>query len=150
MHYRNIQKKCVYGLNDAARSSYDALFSVLSELNMTRSKLDKALFLYHENERLSGFFCVHVDDVLYAGSSHFLQHVVSAFKRKFVVGKEQSGNLKHLGLDITRNSNGTIAISQKEYIENLPRNSLLSDERAPKSVLGKLEWIAQQTRSVRL
>ena len=62
------------------------------------------------------------------------------------MGKEQSGNLKQLGLDITRNSNGTIAISQKEYIENLPRNSLLSDERALKSVLGKLEWSAQQTR----
>ena len=43
---------------------------------MTMSKLDAAVFYYHENDVLTGIFISHVDDFLYAGTRSFETQVV--------------------------------------------------------------------------
>ena len=61
-------KKNVYGLNDAARAHLKA---VLLGLGMKISHLDPALFFWWHGNILAGVMCIHVDDILWAGTSVF-------------------------------------------------------------------------------
>ena len=64
-------KKCVYGLNDAARMWYFSVWEKLEELGCVRSSVDYGVFMWYEGEKLAGLIDIHVDDFLWAGNSSF-------------------------------------------------------------------------------
>ena len=84
-------KKNVYGLNDAARAWYSRLKDVLLFLGMKIRRLDPALFFWWHGNVFSGVMCVHVDDILWAGTPEFYSTVVEAMKQKLVVGVSSDG-----------------------------------------------------------
>ena len=60
----------MYGLCDASRNWYLKVLEVLESLGMKVSKWDKAVFTYKKKE-IEGIVLIHVDDLLFFGSSEF-------------------------------------------------------------------------------
>ena len=55
-------RRCLYGLNDAARQFYNSLSKELLNIGCQRSGLDPALFMFFHNSHLAGVLVSHVDD----------------------------------------------------------------------------------------
>ena len=152
-------KKNVYGLNDAARAWYSRLKDVLLELGMKISHLDPALFFWWHGNILAGVMCVHVDDILWAGTLLFCTKVVDVMKQKLVVGKSSDGgSFKYIGVNIIQDD-GIIGLHQNDYIDSL-EEICLSRERSSqrmnhlgkqeleefRALVGQLNWLSTQTR----
>ena len=152
-------KKTVYGLNDAARAWYSRLKDVLLGLGMKISHLDPALFFWWHGNKLAGVMCVHVDDILWAGSSLFYTNVVEIMKQKLVVGTSSDGkSFRYIGVNITQDGD-IIGLHQNDYIDSLGE-IYLSRERAShrmsqlgkqeleefRALVGQLNWLSTQTR----
>jgi len=149
-------KKTVYGLCDAARSWYLRVKHELLQSGMTICKLDQALFLHFTNGSLSGLVCLHVDDMLWSGTTEFQQSVIAHISEKFQIGSTETGIFKYVGVNVT-NAEKFIGVDQEHYIRALqevtisagrPRSDDLTDDerREYRSVVGQLNWVATQTR----
>ena len=149
-------KKCVYGLNDAARSWYLTVKKELIKLGAEMSKLDQAVFTWYYEGKLHGIISTHVDDFCWGGSKIFRQSVIENIKTTFVIKSEEINKFKYVGLEIEQKEE-EIIISQDKYVEALEmtpyfvsseRMNRLSpkDETTVRQVNGKLNWIATQTR----
>ncbi|CAC5386684.1 unnamed protein product [Mytilus coruscus] len=64
-------KKCVYGLADASLKWYEKVKKTLNECGGTESKIDPAVFYWHDSNGLVRVLAVHVDDFLWAGTNLF-------------------------------------------------------------------------------
>ena len=150
--------RTVYGLKDASRAWYLRVKEELIQLGAQISHYDEALFLWYENSELVGVMSTHVDDFFWSGDSKFEMKVIQNLKQKFKISKEESLSFKYLGLDLSQ-QNAEINISQNDYIESVESiklsinqklekdDSLTSTElRDLRALLGKLNWIARQTR----
>ncbi|MES9884880.1 MAG: reverse transcriptase domain-containing protein, partial [Sedimenticola sp.] len=113
-------KKCVYGLVDASRNWFLSVKTELLRLGCTQSKLDPALFYWHQDGQLQGLFLMHQDN-----------------------------SFKYIGLNITQEE-GKIFLDQQEYTEELEQISGSACEttgsKIQQEVIGQLHWIATQTR----
>ena len=152
-------KKNVYGLNDAARAWYARLKDVLLGLGMKISHLDPALFFWWHGNILAGVMCIHVDDILWAGTSLFSTNVVEFMKKELVIGKSSDGNsFKYIGVNITQDGD-VIGLHQNDYIASLEAIRL-SHERATqrgsqlgkqeleefRALVGQLNWLSIQNQ----
>ena len=152
-------KKNVYGLNDAARAWYSRLKDVLLGLGMKISHLDLALFFWWHGNVLAGVMCIHVDDILWAGTPLFHTNVVEIMKQKLEVGKSCDGrSFKYISVNITQDDD-IIGLHQNDYIDSL-EEICLSRERASqrrnqlgkqeleefRALVGQLNWLSTQTR----
>ena len=81
--------KCVYGLADAPREFYLRLTSELDKLGSTSSSLDKALFTWQSEGELYGTMLIHVDDLLFGGTSKFRKDVIDPLCAIFKIRSEQ-------------------------------------------------------------
>ena len=152
-------KKNVYGLNDAARAWYSRLKEVLLGLGMQISRLDPALFFWRRKNVLSGIMCVHVDDILWAGTPEFFTTIVEAMKEKLTIGTSNDGkSFKYIGVNIVQ-KNDVLGLHQNDYVDSLEEIDLtqarasrrldhlgkreLQDYRA---LVGQLNWLGTQTR----
>ena len=115
-------KKVVYGLCDASRSWYLKVVEVLTELGMEVGKLDKALFTF-KDQGLEGMIIVHVDDMLYVGTSKFLQRIMEPFKERLQTSRDDSVAFKYLGVNISQ-GNGCIQLDQTEYVRGMQQDLL--------------------------
>ena len=59
-------KHGLYGLKNWVRQFYESVKEELLKLGFTQCKLDPAVFYVHENKKLIGTICCHVDDFLHA------------------------------------------------------------------------------------
>ena len=89
--------KCVYGLVDASRTWFLSVKTELELLKCEQSKLDPAVFYWHQEGHLSGLFLMHVDDFLWAGDNKFQQNVIVPLRTKFRCGKEMDNNFRYIG-----------------------------------------------------
>ena len=111
-------KKCVYGLNDAARVWYETGKDFLLELGCIQLKTDPAAFYWYHNGQLEGVFLMHVDDYLWGGSNNFVNLVISKLCSKFMVGQQSTEIFKYIGLEIKQDKKG-ITLSQNEYLKSV-------------------------------
>ncbi|CAG2237353.1 unnamed protein product [Mytilus edulis] len=149
-------EKCVYGLADASLKWYEKVKKTLNECGGTESKIDPAVFYWHNSNGLAGVLAVHVDDFLWAGTNLFETEIISKIREKFSVGKEASESFKYLGLGLSH-ADDKIILSQTDYVEVLktvsidrkrPNDSQLSsvEQTVLRSKVGQLLWLAKQTR----
>jgi len=151
-------RKSVYGLNDAARAWYTKLKEDLVGLSMKKSSLDPALFYHHTNGALTGLVCVHVDDIMYAGTPTFQTEVINPLMERITVGSRNSGSFKYIGVNIEQEG-GMLKLHQNDYIETLkpvqvPKetSSRRSDQLGEREVeqfqalIGQLNWLSTQSR----
>ena len=148
----------MYGLNDAARTWYFAVFEELEKLGCRRSSIGYGVFFWYNDNELSGLFQSHVDDFIWAGNDEFKERVVFPLCDKFKVGRELVKQFKYVGLNIGQ-KNGEITLDQIDYIKNIIAIHLSRDRQANKDqpcddseatqyrqLVGKLNWVANQTR----
>ena len=151
-------KKNVYGLNDAARAWYFRMKDFLLSLNMKACSVDPAVFYYLFDAKIEGIICIHVDDIFWAGTSRFSEHVIKSIHVEFRVGSESAGTFKYIGLEIEGRVS-SIVLSQHDYVNNLKEVSLSAERKMCRSsslgtreleeyrgVVGQLIWLANQTR----
>ena len=149
-------KKTIYGLKDAVRAWYDSVTTIILELGGKRSRFEPTLFTWrNENLELIGLMCIHVDDFCYGGNREFNDEVISKMSQRLRVGETQKGKFCYLGVEVEQ-SNNMIHLNQFNYIRRmcLPRmreferkDSLnVEDMKAYRGVVGKLNWVTQNTR----
>ena len=151
-------KRCLYGLNDAARQFFDSVTSELKTYGCQQSDLDPALFYIRREGRLVGMLVSHIDDFLHAGEPLFDELVMSKLRARFLVGKYESDHFQYIGFCINARQDGII-VDQKTYLEtidtsdirvrqNVKQNEPLSEKELTnlRSLTGRLNWIAQGTR----
>ena len=151
-------KKPLYGLNESSRLWYKTIKDYLISVGCQVAHLDKGLFSYYLNNKLQGIVCIHVDDLLYAGSSNFIKNIIQSTMKKFKISKVGFKVFKYLGWNITQEEDH-VFVDQKDYSKgikpiNLPcdkstsESVLLSKEekKAYQGLLGQLLWISSQTR----
>ena len=149
-------KKCVYGLSDASRVWYLTVRQELLKLGAKVSVHDEAIFTFSHEKQLQGIISTHVDDFFWAGTKFFEMSVISGIRKVFNVKSEEKGSFRYLGLQLSQNSSG-IKLTQDKYVECLQAvqaqskyndNAQLSSSElsACRSAIGKLNWIATQTR----
>ena len=152
-------KKCIYGLNDAARAFYDSVRAELIRLGCKTSQLDPSLFFYHDNSgALQGVIVSHIDDFLHAGSKKFYDEVLTPLCHRFRAGSQHSEHFKYVGYQIDQRSDGVI-INQEKYIASakipdispsrcLEKSDPLNDVEISqyRALVGMLNWIVQTTR----
>lgn len=151
-------KKCVYGLNDAARTWYFSVLEKLEALGCVRSKVDFGVFLWFENGILSGILETHVDDFLWAGTSLFAEDVIKNLCQSFNIGSQFQETFLHLGLNIAQ-CDDKIYVDQITYIESIESIDISTnrlnargeyctqkESHSFRKLVGKLNWVGGQTR----
>ena len=151
-------KKCVYGLNDAARAWYFTVRSELLKLGCVQLQVDPALFYWYQDDKLAGLFVIHVDDFLWGGTKEFEEHVINEIRSKFDVGKEADCIFKYVGIETEQSAVG-ITVKQKSYLDSVDSIPLslgrasrkydnLNTQEAEKlrSLVGQLNWLCTQSR----
>ena len=152
-------KKCLYGLNDAAREWYLKVKETVEELQGQRSQLDHAVFFWkNSNGDLRGYCATHVDDFSVSGTPEFLDMFISGIKKRFTVSSETDGFFKYVGLEIMQ-LDDYISLTQVSYINDLEQTQMdgspdsscqspLNEEQKKhlKSIVGQLMWISNNSR----
>ena len=127
-------KKCVYGLNDAARMSYFSVWEKLEELGCVRSSVDYGVFMWYEGEQLARLIEIHVDDFLWAGNSSFEKCVIAPLSSAFHIGSHSCSEFEHLGLHISHKKElNMIELDQIEYIKKIVPIHVLCDNLTRKN-----------------
>ena len=150
-------KKCLYGLNEAARQFYQSVAECLSSLGCTKSALDPALFYMKEDGQLRGMIACHIDDFLHAGD-HIFEECMAKLRDRFLAGKLEVGQFKYVGFEITQNVDGII-IDQTGYVKELENAHVSPERRMQKlemlnatesttlrELVGRLNWAVQGSR----
>ena len=151
-------QKPLYGLGDSARLWYLTLKGHLLSVGCVISKLDKSLFMYYENNKLQGLVVIHVDDILYSGSTRFKKTVIQSIYDNFKVSRSYSGVFTYLGWNVEQKKD-CIFVDQRQYcrtvqplkvddFKNRDPDSSVDEEQKKfyQGLLGKLLWLSSQTR----
>ena len=149
-------QKGAYGLIDGSRLFYLELKDKLEQLGMRTVSGDQALFTKHEDGKLVGILCVHVDDLLMGGNEQFRNSIHKKLLNIFHFSKIEENKFKYLGCEIEKSDDGDIYLNQKDYIMkieevNVPagRNSWKvseSEQKEIRRVVGELLWVSLMTR----
>ena len=118
---------------------------------------DDCLYYFHFNGSLAGLAVVHVDDFFTAGTEQFRQEVTDKLHKTFKCSKREKNVFRFTGIDVNREENGDILISQNQFAESLEEIDINKTRKDPSSPLdreeykkfrgaiGKLSWIAEQS-----
>jgi len=150
-------KKCLYGLNDAARKFYLSVKSCLLRLGCKMSNLEPAFFVYKTGDVIHGVILCHVDDFLHGGDSEFQKNVITPLENEFQASRRASKQFKYCGLNISQ-SEESIKVNQNDYLDNIGFEELPSRCTGPeidlnsmeytlfRSLVGSINWLANGTR----
>ena len=81
-------KKCVYGLNDAARKWFYTVRTFLLKMNCKQIRSDPAAYYCYNGENLVGVFLMHVDDFIWSGNKWFENTIINNVRRTFKIREE--------------------------------------------------------------
>lgn len=154
-------KKTCYGLTDGPFAWYRHISGVLESKGYLKSKADPCLFyLFSKNhEKLRGIIALATDDMVHSGDELHWKNM-EWLRSQYKMGKYTVGDGKFTGKTIIQNSDGSISLHQKQYIEEklhdieLDKNrkkhrySLCTSEEIEKlrGLIGALAWVAKESR----
>ena len=150
--------KCVYGLDDAARSWFLEVEKDLKAMGCIQSKVDICVFFFYQADNLCGIVFLHVDDFLHMGDMVFEEKVIRKIREKYRIGKSEDGSFIYTGLNINEVPEG-IKIDQLQYIPEISTVSIpngpgvCKDDIVPsesksslRRTVGQANWAARRTR----
>ena len=150
-------RRCLYGLNDAARQFYESVVESLLSLGCQRSNLDPALFYRRGPDGvLIGLIACHIDDFLHAGNKTFDDSVMTKLRQRFLAGKLEEGQFKYIGFEIKQSVEG-VTLNQDDFTRSLeipeaPKSRKKEDPlvgaefSSLRSQVGRLNWAVQGSR----
>ena len=143
-------------------------FSYLAEIDETiEYMLDPISGSAAKGKRVLGIVCIHVDDVFLTGNDKFHQLIISALKRDFEIGSEDTNDIMYCGQRVRWIGKGKpgsyIAVDQDLKVEELEEIKVPDDIKAKgpphltyvagtelhsafRSLLGKINWLQNRTR----
>ena len=77
--------------------------------------MDPALFFHIHKGELTGLICVHVNDLLWAGSCEFEKDVITRIYEKFQVGSAGRASFQYVGISVQHVVDG-IELHQRNYV----------------------------------
>ena len=151
--------KPLYGTRDAPLRWFVKLPKVLIQSGLRQLKSDICMYSkLDSSKRICGFLIVHVDDLLYTGTTEFLA-LVKKVVAQFRVGETQilteEEPLTFTGLDIQKGPGNSLVLSQETYAKDLPIMDITQyvNQKGLKNVselkstfrkgIGSLIWIHQ-------
>ena len=114
-------KKCLYGLQEAARVWYDLISKLLIDDGFTRSEWDKCLFFRKDENGEYTYISLYVDDLLIFGKDCIaVDSVIRVLEERFKgeVTVKEGNKISFLGLEISINDDHT-KISQSNYVKGI-------------------------------
>ena len=151
-------KRCLYGLNDAARQFFESVVDILKDLGCYQSQHDPALFYMKQDNKLVGMFVSHIDDFLHAGEKIFDELVIDKLTNRFLAGKLETGHFHYVGFGVIQTAD-SVVIDQNDYLTDfnievinpmraVKKNQSLNDNELTqlRSLVEKLNWLMQGTR----
>jgi hypothetical protein len=151
-------RRCLYGLNDAARQFYESVVEELSRLGCVKSNLDPSLFYRTDVNGLSGVLVSHIDDFLHAGDRDFDCNTTDQLCKRFLAGSNQEKKFSYVGYQISQYAS-CIVLDQNSYVEGIDvpnmsaERELQKDEPLTKaemttfrSLVGSLNWVVHGSR----
>ena len=151
-------KKCVYGLNDAARNWYFTVRTFLLKMNCVQLKTDPAAFYCYQNDKLVGIFLMHVDDFIWGGTAWFENSIVAKIRNQFKIKEQNCDIFRYIGISIEKCKDG-VNIHQYDYCSTLKPIKLhpnrIKDKHAVctvqenddyRSLVGQLGWLSSNSR----
>lgn len=151
-------RRCLYGLNDAARQFYESVVEVLVQSGCTQSQLDPALYYLQIDGKLVGMVASHIDDFLHCGEGIFDDIVMERLKKRFLAGRLEEGQFRYIGFRMNQNDDG-IMLDQEEYVEDVESVKMMPQRATQKleslsvkehtelrGLVGRLNWAVQGSR----
>ena len=112
--------KALYGLKQSGRCWYQVLRKILTDIGLTRSKHDHAVFFRQENNALTTILLAHIDDFTITAMNPSLIKATKDGLHKQLEIHDMGEIHWMLGLEIKRNQDlRTISISQRLYIDSI-------------------------------
>ena len=153
-------RKSAYGLVNAPFLWYQELKEALINLGFIMCPMDPCLFvLPSQHGGLHGIVGIHVDDGLGCGDRVY-HEAISRLQQKYPFGSHRRRNFVFTGIQIDQDEDGTIALSQKEYVEKITPISITRDRRKKntlpiteeekqglRGLIGSLQYAATNTRA---
>ena len=101
-------RRCLYGLNDAARQFYEFVHTTLLKLGCRQSSIDPAFYHCIRNNKTNGLFACHVHDFLHAVAESFELNIYNNLITHFQPGKSEHSNFKYIGFTVNQTTTSTI------------------------------------------
>jgi transposase InsO family protein len=121
-------KKSLYGLKQAPRCWNEKFSNYIIKLGFRRSEADPCLFV-RQTGSTKMFFVLYVDDGLIAANDEQeLQQFIDDLGRKFKITAKPASFF--LGLEINREEDGSVRVSQTHYTEKLLERFNMSNCKA--------------------
>jgi hypothetical protein len=117
--------RCIYGLVESARRWNQLLVETLTEFGFVQSKAFTSVF-YHKERKM--YVSVHVDDLFIVGTQkdrEELREFLSSTKGFKITHELEPKD--HLGIEITRENDGSISIGQPSFINKMLDKFGMSD-----------------------
>ena len=111
-------KRSIYGLRQAPRAWHTKLATDLATLGYTSFQHAESIF-WRDKDNIKVFLLIYVDDILLLVSSHDAVKSVKEEIASLYTIKDLGEAKYFLGIKLDRNSNGTLRLSQTNYIENI-------------------------------
>ncbi|GBG35086.1 Transposon TyH3 Gag-Pol polyprotein, partial [Hondaea fermentalgiana] len=105
----------LYGLRSAPKRFNDHLTSILKDLGLKQSLVDKSLFFSTD-----ALVTVHVDDLRIAAKPKRVDSIINGLSKALKITTERGDNLTYLGTDITIDSGKrTATLSQEKHCRKM-------------------------------
>lgn len=112
-------KKYIYGLPDSGRAYYEAYSKHLMENGYQRSAHDPCLFFSVPSDDQRIYIWIHVDDTLVAADrAEDIDHFKQVIEKKFKITVNEKAD-KHLGVNISQLSDGSIKLTQSKLLQSI-------------------------------
>ena len=149
--------KPLYGLTDAGRKFWISFKKWIEKNGYERMNGDNAFYYKRVEGELVGMILLHVDDVIIAGNTEFVDETTRMIGDRFNMSKICNGEFRFCGLDIKLQKDGKITVSMDDYADSI--EPMLIDRKrkrteeitykeisALRELVGKLAWLAQNIR----
>jgi hypothetical protein len=111
-------KKSLYGLKQAPRAWYQRFADYAYRIGFIHSKSDHSLFIYKSGTDVA-YLLLYVDDIVLVTSSHQLrQRFMDLLAAEFAM-KDLGPLSFFLGVAVTKQSNGSLFLSQSKYAHEI-------------------------------
>ena len=152
-------RRACYGLVDAPLEWYRSICQFFETLGLQRCWSDPCCWKLVVQGKLHGIISGHVDDFLFSGAPDdpIWNKTVSAIQKEYRWGDWEKDKFVQCGVLIECNNDGTYALSQEKYVEELKyipirahrkrdRNAETDEfEKSQlRTLLGGISWHAQQ------
>ena len=113
-------KKPFYGLDDASRKFWLKLKQTLKSMGLKVIIADDAIYYLHEEGELKGVVLTHVEDLILARDSQFIEWIRILISDVWKVSKVARDKFRFNGWDIEKYED-KITVSMKDYAESIEK-----------------------------